>query len=173
VKLSEFFQRRVAILDDYPIREKGEPVYLPSGHGFRSIAEYHISVAVYLNIGGHLTGAIPAYLDPGHNQNFSISEEQLRWIGVDSNSLPHIGSMRFRDHRVPLKAADLVLCGNMKRTRELNPGRSFRFPFSKDRGILVHSQSIAPLPILGLRGILRNKLKLTFDGERMAVTLTT
>jgi hypothetical protein len=128
---------------------------------------------VYLSIRGKLATATPAYLDQGHNQNFSISEEQLRWLDIDPNLLRTIGSVRFRNERIPAKEADVVLCGNKRATREMLPEHNYQFSFSSDQGILVHKESIAALPILGFRGILRNNLRLIFDGSQMSVTLTT
>ena len=41
------------------------------------------------------TPTFPAILDPGHNHNFSIQEEQLiRWAGLRPETLPILGHAR-------------------------------------------------------------------------------
>ena len=159
------------ILEDYPISGKEEAIAAP--HGYHTLNAYQAVVTVYLDIRGRLTSAFPAFLDPGHNHNFSISEQHLRdWLGVDPASLNVLRQIRFDDRLVPLAEADVVLLRNKKATRDINPKDPYVFHFSQDKGIMVHKTPIAPLPILGMRGIMRNDLKLLFDGQRKSFDLS-
>lgn len=160
------------ILADYPISGKPESITIP--HGLHTINAYQAVVTVYLSIRGHLTTAFPAFIDPGHNHNFSISEKHLRdWLGIDPTTLPILGSIPFGDERVPLVGVDVLLLRNKKSTNSVNPADPYTFSFSKDKGIMVHKTYDHPLPSLGMRGIMRNDLKLLFDGKGKSFSLST
>jgi hypothetical protein len=140
----------VKILDDYPISAKEEAIAVP--HGYHKLNAYQATIIVYLDIGGHLTGAFPTFLDPGHNHNFSISEQQLRdWAGIDPATLTILRTISFAGKAVPLVEADVILIRNKKGARAVETKDPNRFAFSQDKGIMVHKIAPAPLPILGMR----------------------
>ena len=113
----------------------------------------------------------PAILDTGHSHNFLISEGQLRrWAGIAS--LPRIGKVATNGREMPQFQADLWIHSNRPGTREPT---SLSSQLKIDEGITVMpaGMSNAPrLPLLGLRAITRSGLKVTIDGKRRQVTLT-
>jgi hypothetical protein len=111
----------------------------------------------------------PALLDTGHTHNFSIQEEHLvRWAGLHPEALPlGRGSVRYQGRRYPLRGAQLWLHGNQPgywdRVANRPPYR-LRVP----EGILVYpaGSHFPRLPLIGLRAVVRNGLRLTVDGKR-------
>jgi hypothetical protein len=126
-----------------------------------------------LRFGEQLSPAFPAFLDSGHNHNFSISEEHLRaWANADPATIDRVGLLRINGQDAPLRKANVMLYRNMKGTGDFSSS-SYELLLSRDRGIAVHRLPIAPLPILGIRGLIRQNLRLTFDGQGAFVTLST
>lgn len=159
------------ILDHYPISTVEQAISLPNG-GYYTAKPGQVVLTVCLRIGEHLTPAFPAFLDSGHNHNFSISEEQLKaWLNVDPSTLEYVGKLRVNREEASLRSADVLLYQNKKGSRELTKG-VHEFRFSEDRGISVLSRPIHHLPLLGIRGILRQKLTLSFEGKSMSISLT-
>jgi len=115
---------------------------------------------------------IPAILDGGLNHNLAIRREQLdRWVRLRESKR---GQIRAGDVRLPLVPANIWIHPNQPGTREA----SGRPPFMLEvkEGIAVYPPEVtnpARLPTLGLRGIVRNGLKLVIDGKRREVTLKT
>jgi hypothetical protein len=114
----------------------------------------------------------PAILDTGLNHNFAIRREHLdRWTAL---RLPARKSVTIRKQEIPLAATHVWVYRNQPRTNspsDLAPVR-LRTP----EGIVVFPESAlnpARLPILGLRALVRSDLKLTIDGKRREVTLST
>lgn len=160
------------ILDQFPIADRERAISVP-GNQYLTAKPYQTIVTVSLQVRNSLSPAFPAILDTGHNHNFSISEDQLRtWAKIDPTTLAPAGRLGFEGKMVILRAADVVLYCNQKGSYDLS-GRSYKFPFENDRGISVHEIPIARWPILGIRGILRRKLVLTFDGDQSSVSLET
>ena len=110
----------------------------------------------------------PAILDTGHSHNFSIARRHLeRWGGAE---LPRIGQSRVGGNLVPQCAAELKLHRNRPGRRELRDA----YPLKMDGGIAVIPDDlpIAPrLPLLGIKAIIGNKLRMILDGRRKNVTL--
>lgn len=119
--------------------------------------------------------AFPAILDTGHTHNFAILEEHLiRWTGLRPSMLPVLGSARHQGRRLPVHAAHLWLHPNQPGQRDqlaARPAYRLHIP----RGIIIYPAGTRypRLPLLGLRAIARNKLRLTVDGERLRVSLRT
>ncbi len=153
------------ILDRLPYHED------PTRLGFRDevvdIRAEQIAIWVRLR-----TLVFPAILDTGHSHNFSIPERLLRrWAGVES--LEPIGEIEVNGRRMTQHRADVWIHGNRPGRRE--PADA-AFALEMDRGITVVPEGTpgAPrLPLLGLRAISRNRLRLTIDGASRRVSLGT
>src|SRR5262249_2520938 len=114
----------------------------------------------------------PAVLDSGHTHNFSIRADLLsRWAGLQAEALGDLGSILVNRAQVPLRPAHLWVHRNQHGSEELLP-RPFRL--SIPQGIAVYPVGTAAsprLPLLGLRSLVRSKLRLTIDGDKMRVSL--
>jgi hypothetical protein len=109
---------------------------------------------------------LPAILDTGHGHNLSIGSGQLeRWSGA---SLKRIGELEIDHRRVVQYAADVRIHRN-------EPGRSTlrgdSYPLEMPQGISVLEEDAPRLPLIGLRAIVANRLRLLIDGDRQRVTL--
>jgi hypothetical protein len=112
----------------------------------------------------------PAILDTGNNHNFAIRHEQFQaWVGTD---LPRRGQVRVGGSLVPLHAATVWIHPN--RSGSVRPSGQPPFSLKLEEGVAVYPADVtnpARLPILGLRGIVTNRLRLTIRGARRSVTL--
>lgn len=116
---------------------------------------------------------IPALLDTGNNHNFSIQEHQLtRWAGIHPEALPLLGAIRDREYNPSLRFAWIWIHRNRAGSRDLIQDEPFRLRIEEGIAIYPSDKSNYPrLPLLGLRAILKNKLKLVIDGKRNHVSL--
>jgi hypothetical protein len=163
----------VKIIGSLPIYDRYSEAWTPDG--VASVKPFQIVVTVSLSIGDFLEpGArrFPAILDTGLNHNFAIRREHLdRWTTL---SLPMLRQVTIQNRDIPLAAAHVWLHRNRPGTSsiaDLEPIR-LRTP----EGIAVFPANVsnpARLPILGLRALVRNHLKLIIDGNRRQVTLKT
>ena len=112
---------------------------------------------------------LPAILDTGHGHNLSIGEGQLkRWSGA---SLKRIGELEIGHQQVVQYAADVRVHRNVPGRATL---RGDSYPLEMPQGISVFEEGYAPrVPLIGLRGIVADKLILAIDGDRRQVTLKT
>jgi hypothetical protein len=130
-----------------------------------------VVVTACLRISGHLTTAFPAFLDSGNNFNFSIAEEHCKgWLGLDPASLEKIGEIRINQEPATLRRADVLLFQNVNESRAVT-GRTYELNFSRSDGVAITPQPARHLPILGIRGIFRQQLTLTFHGKSLTVSL--
>lgn len=110
----------------------------------------------------------PAILDTGHSHNLSIAKRHLdRWSGA---SLKQCGESNIRTFTVPHFSAEVTLHRNVPGSHALRDSVCLNM----EHGIAVIPDDlpVCPrLPILGLRTIIQNKLRLIIDGERATVTL--
>jgi hypothetical protein len=120
------------------------------------------------------TPVIPALLDTGNNHNFSIQEHHLtRWVGVHAQSLPLLGAMREGIRTPSLRFANDWIHRNRPGRRDLREGEPFLLHLEEGVAIYPDDGSNYPrLPLLGLRAIIKNKLKLVIDGKRKSVSLS-
>jgi hypothetical protein len=114
----------------------------------------------------------PAILDTGMNHDFCIRQEHFsQWAKLE----PRLRSkVRVRGEEVPLLAGNVWVHPNRPGTTELSGEKPFRLEMSG--GFIVYPEvtaNPARLPILGLRVIVRNHLRLIVDGTRCEVTLKT
>jgi hypothetical protein len=142
--------------------------------GIVPIVAYQPVVWVSLRTAQGSSAAFPAVVDSGHSHYFSIREEQLTtWAGLPIENLDRIGRARVNQQQVDLFAADLVLWknvpGSRDELREQAPAL-LKLP----GGIVVHTRddiSGPRLPLLGLRTLVANGLRLTFDGASMTLDI--
>lgn len=163
------------ILDRQPLSEEPTDVWTPDGP--LGVKPYQIIVWVSLAARRTIASAhglprFPAVLDTGNNHNFAIRRQHLeRWAKL---ALSDRGRVRISGHSVPLMAGQIWAFPN-------EPGSAIPSDRSPLRlkvpeGIIVYPEDVpnpARLPILGLRAIVRNDLKLVIDGKRREVTLKT
>ena len=161
------------IIDRLPISEIGGKVPTPDGE--EVIRPYQMIVRVSLaaeklHVADPQATTIPAILDTGNNHNLAIRREHWeRWFGW----LPRrIGQIQVGGFLVPHFAASVWIHPNRAGTAELDGGEPF--PIAMEQGIAIYPANVsnpARLPILGLRGLIRNPLRLTIDGEGRNMTL--
>ena len=161
------------IIDRLPISEKGWRVPTPDGE--EEVRPYQIIVRLSITAKevqecSPEVPTIPAILDTGNNHNFAIRHEHWdRWIHWAPR---RIGQINVSGFIVPLFAAKVWIHSNREGTVELSGGipRSL----DVDQGIAIYPPNVANparLPILGLRALIRNGLKLTMDGATQELSL--
>ena len=118
---------------------------------------------------------LPAILDTGHSDYFSIAEQQLsRWARLAVTALPQVRRVRDRGRTIPVHAANLWIHRNVPGKRdEFSTATPWLLPLRQ--GIAVYPEEAQPprLPLLGLRALVQNKLHFTMDPERRLVHLRT
>jgi hypothetical protein len=130
-------------------------------------------IIVWMSLGEDPKGStFPVVVDTGHNQHFSIQEIQLlRWAGVASRELSISGRILVNRQEVPLCRTKLWLHRNRPGTMEILPEP---FELKIEEGIAVYPESaVNPprLPLLGLRALAANRLRLEINGADMTVML--
>lgn len=163
------------ILDRLPIDERVSAVSVPEG--IARVKPYQILVWVSLAIKGVAEldpGAphIPAVLDTGNNHNFAIREEHFAWARLPDAS--KIGQVRTLGQELDLLAVNVWIHPNRPGSRDTWDRQPFRLELHG--GIAVYPRGVpspARLPILGLRAIIKNDLRLLIDGKRREVSLKT
>ena len=128
------------------LRISDKPSSAPSPTGPVLVRPYQIVLPV--SVGSQ---EFPAILDTGHTHNLAMSADHYRdWV---RRTLQQIGTLRINKQDVPLLRADLQF-----------EGKTLACP----EGIAVYPQGHprAPhLPILGLRVLVRNKVRVLIDGD--------
>lgn len=120
------------------------------------------------------TSIVPALLDTGNNHNSSIQERHLtRWVGIHFQSLPFLGKIREGGQTPSLRFANLWIHRNRSGSRDLRVGEPFLLALEEGIAIYPDDESNYPrLPLLGLRAIIKNNLRLVIDGKRRLVSLS-
>jgi hypothetical protein len=115
----------------------------------------------------------PALIDTGNNQNFSIQELHLRrWAGIHRGALFPLGSMREGARIAPRYHAFLRIHRNHAGRRDLKEAEPFLLRLEKGIAVFPPDGTNYPrIPLLGLRALLNNNLKLTLEGKRRHVSL--
>ncbi len=150
------------IIDRLPISER--PHILSVGEDVVQV--YRNQIIVWLSIDDALR-PFPAVLDTGHGHNLSLSETQLaRWSVA---MLLRIGELQMDQRRVVQYAAEVRLHCNVRGKTEL---KGDSYPLEMPQGITVLPEGDAPrLPLIGLRAIVANKLRLLIDGKKREVSV--
>lgn len=152
------------ILDRLPFGS--DPHILAVGGG--SVDVHRNQIIVWISI-DDASRPFPAILDTGHGHNLSIGRKHLEhWSGAE---LERIGVLEIDRKPVIQYRATVHIHRNIPGKTGLT-GESFRLEMPQ--GISVMDGEDAPrLPLLGLRTIIANKLRLLIDGDRRQVTLKT
>lgn len=113
----------------------------------------------------------PAILDTGHSHNFSIRESQLRqWGGIDAKECRNHGVILVNRQEVTLRKLNLWIHHNRRETPVLIPKASL-LPFPEGISVFSDDMPSAPrLPLLGLRGLVRNHWRLTIEGPSVSIS---
>jgi hypothetical protein len=159
----------VKILSRYPFSDK--PSTVSFQQAVEEVKPFQIVVWVGIATREGISRMFPAFLDTGHNETFSISEEKLRaWTGIDYRRLRLLPGVRIGKQLLPRCDADMVIYRNVPRTNAVSTIPPFRL--STPSGIIIqHPDTATRLPILGMRGLVENELKLVIDGKRKELTL--
>lgn len=119
------------------------------------VRAFQLVVSVRVCVGAKISRPFPAVLDTGHSHNFSISESLMSvWAGF---RLPPVRSIRVNGIPVPIALADIEIEGQRLTLRE---------------GITVFPQGhpgITRLPLVGLRALVRNRMKVLIDGDDVTI----
>jgi hypothetical protein len=154
------------ILDRLPISDRPHLITV----GEEPVEVYRNQIVVWISINDALR-PFPALLDTGHSHNLSISAPLLRrWSGA---LLEEVGELEIGDARVAQFGAEVRIHRNLAGQTRL---RGDSFPLEMPQGISVFEQGSpeAPrLPLIGLRTLVSNRLRLLVDGQRREVTLRT
>jgi hypothetical protein len=160
------------ILDGCPFFEEVTQVETPSGPVV--VRPYQIVAWVSLALRGKLSPRFPVILDSGHSHNFSISEEQVRlWTGFEAKDMQTIGYAKLNKRIVELKRVAVAVYPNIRDTRNIRTDES-PYLMALPEGIALHraGDPLAPrLPLLGVRALVKNRLRLTIDGDNRTVLL--
>ena len=163
------------ILDRLPFSQGPSEVSTPDG--IAEVKPYQIVVIVSLVARDLLdlpqgSPRFPAILDTGTNHNLSVRTEHFeRWARL---RLRQRGKVRIQGDDVPLVAGSVWIHPNRPGTHRLTEGQAIRLEMRD--GLIVYPETApnpARLPILGLRALVRNHLKLIIDGRHREVTLKT
>ena len=158
--------RRMIILNKLPIRE--EPSVLFVGSEQVTIKRYQIAVWISIN---DERRPFPAVLDTGHSHNLSITESQLmRFAGLKPDEFKVIGTTSLKGVRLRQLQADVRIHRNQPGTMELAEGQ---FLLTTDEGISLGAEGSSRLPLLGLRALVRSRVRMHLDGQRRTVSLKT
>ena len=161
------------ILDRLPISEQGWMVSTPDGE--KEVKPYQVILLVSITDQDVVelpesALRIPAILDTGNNHNFVIRQKQLqRWVRL---VLPPKGQVEVGGSIVSRFAARIWIHPNREGTVEPSGGPAIGLKLAE--GIVVYPHDIpnpARHPLLGLRAIIRNGLRLTIDGASRELTM--
>jgi hypothetical protein len=132
-----------------------KPTTVNSPVGPVKLKAFQIAVPIRLSIQGILSPEFPAVLDTGLSHNLSLREEHFQqWVQLPAK---RIGTVSINGHPVPTVQVDLVLEGKTLPLRD---------------GIAVYppQNPFAPrLPTIGLRALVRNKVRLVIDGFDLTI----
>lgn len=116
----------------------------------------------------------PVIFHSGNNHNLSIQDTQLlSWAHLDRSIYTQFGSIRASGQQLPLLPFNLWLLCNVPHTRKIQNSRD-AVCLELDQGIVVypHSATQRPrLPILGMRGLINNKLVVSIDCNRCRLSI--
>jgi hypothetical protein len=156
------------VLDRLPIAEEH---FLLNVHGERlRLRPFQIIMQVSISPfrpWDSRTPVIPALFDSGNNHNFSIQEHHLRrWAGIHPESLTFSRKIREAGRTPSLRSASIWIHRNRAGSRELSDREPFLLHLPEGIAIYPSDGSNYPrLPLLGLRAIIRNELKLVLEGK--------
>ncbi|CAN5858486.1 hypothetical protein BH23PLA1_BH23PLA1_31440 [soil metagenome] len=146
------------ILDRLPILDRPRLVTVQG----EAVDVYRNQILVWVSI-NNIERPLPAVLDTGHGHNFSITEKQLaKWSGA---TLRRIGELEIARERVVQHDAELHIHRNVPGSMERR-GETYRLEVPQGISVIPEGHEAAPrLPLLGLRVLISNKLRLVSPGR--------
>lgn len=119
----------------------------------------------------------PAVLDTGCNHSFVMRERHLiEWAGIQPEYLRKLRPVRIYGSAAPQLAANVWLHANRRGFRDEFSGQP-TFQIEAEPGIAIVPDSVGAgnprLPLLGLRALRWNKLRLKIDGDNCRVNIRT
>lgn len=148
------------ILDRLPFSDRPHVVSV----GPESVDIHRNQIIAWISI-NDARRPFPAILDTGHGHNLSIGRQQLdRWAGAITGP---IGELDINGKPVLQYTADVRIHRNVPGRAELSGGT---YDLEMPQGISVMGEGAPRLPLIGLRTLVANKLRLVLDGERREVT---
>lgn len=115
----------------------------------------------------------PAILDTAFNDNFLLQEQQLvDWARLDPKALQQTDAMRIYGEAIPVFAANVWIHMNLTGFRDqFSPRLPFCLELSRGIGVGRPPLNMPRLPVLGLRGLERNRLQILIDAARLQVSI--
>jgi hypothetical protein len=175
----------INILDRLPVPEQdadivgrdGYPLLGPDGCPL-VVKKYQAVMWVTLSAKDALSwdpdrGEFPVVLDTGLNHNFAITQEHWDFF-CGLTPVPSGTEIEIDERPLFPKAAQVWIHRNEAGRNKLSGEEPVRLRLPE--GVIVYPAGMknpARLPTLGLRAIVRNRLKLIVDGDDKAVTLST
>lgn len=162
-----------AIIRRSPFSDQRTEAQAPTGPVL--VRSFQVIVWVSLVIRDEFSPRFPTILDTGHSHNFSINAQHLQdWAQREPQELKQLGIALVNQQPVTLRQCPLALWRNVPGQRDLlklaNP-EILQLP----DGIAVHESAnpYAPrLPLLGMRALVRNRLRVVIDGSRMRMNIS-
>lgn len=151
-----------------------EPTDVNVGDEQVLVRPFQLIVWVSLSVRGILSPRFPAVLDTAFNLTFAIAEPHLRsWAGLDPADLETIGRTRINKQYLELKRADIALHRNIRGERDrFTDQKPYELPLREGIAVYPPDHPQSPrLPLLGMRALVRNDLRLTIDGKRKTLNL--
>ena len=110
----------------------------------------------------------PAILDTGHSHNLSVAKRHWdRWSPV---AMKQIGVVKVGRYTAPQSEVTVFIHRNLRRANMIRG--AFQLNLEKGVTVIPDDSPAAPrLPLLGLKAMLDNNLRLMIDGRRKEVTL--
>jgi hypothetical protein len=126
---------------------------------------------------------IPAILDTGHLHYLILQYVHLiKWAGMPIERVGPLGNRTINHIKVPSRIATIWLQPNLPGSRSLYRGRR-ALPLVSEEGITIYPEAVVDpegnlypkdfprLPVIGMRGLSLNRLRLSIDFGRRHVFL--
>lgn len=168
-----------AIIHDLPFYDKETPLKLPGGTPF-TVKDYQIVLWASIAPKGmrelpQQAQRFPIVLSTALRQNVTIDHRWLlEWAHIDSLVMPAIGHTKLVGReQVPLLPCNVWLHRNLSGHRDRFANDQKPFCLELDQGIAVFPRAMkeTPLPCLGMRAFVVNRLRIAIDGENLRVSI--
>jgi len=121
------------------------------------------------------TPRVPAILDTGCTHAFVIRERHLQeWAGIHPRYLRRLAATRVYRKTVPQLAANVWLHPNVSGDRDRIADRApYRLEILPGIAVVPEPESDPRLPLVGLRAVRWNHLRVSVNGDRCRVAIRT
>ena len=115
----------------------------------------------------------PILIDTGHSGSFCLHDGQLRdWAGVEPSQLPLLRQRKINGIACDVRDAVLWLYPNVRGQRKIDSAREIvRVELSDGIEVLPARINFPRIPLLGLKTIAHNHLRLIVNGDAGHVSL--